>query len=144
MGKFKFLSFRSFKIFSRPISSCGIVYFKLDWTYTINLGMPTYKSFPTQCIVRSRPRFLDTREDWLVYILYYNCNMYQKSLKIPKGVIRIRISKNKRQHSGQKKNVQKDKQRSTKHTHKTKDRVRDLRLAHKVYIIAIINCFLMI
>ena len=34
-----------------------------------------------------------------------------------KGVIRIRISKN-RQHNGQKK---KDKQRSTKHTHKTKD-----------------------
>jgi len=38
-------------------------------------------------------------------------------LKI-KGVIRIRISKNNRQHNGQK-----VKQRSTKHTHKTKDRV---------------------
>ena len=36
-----------------------------------------------------------------------------------KGVIRIRKSKD-RQHKGQKK---KDKQRSTKHTHKTKDRV---------------------
>jgi hypothetical protein len=36
-----------------------------------------------------------------------------------KGVIRIRISKN-RQH---KEKVQKDKQRSTKHTHKIKDRV---------------------
>jgi hypothetical protein len=36
-----------------------------------------------------------------------------------KEVIRIRISKN-RQHNGQKK---KDKQRSTKHTHKAKDRV---------------------
>ena len=35
-----------------------------------------------------------------------------------KGLIRIRISKNNRQHNGQKK---KDKQRSTKHTHKTKD-----------------------
>ena len=34
-----------------------------------------------------------------------------------KGVIRIRKSKN-RQHNGQQK---KDKQRSTKHTHKTKD-----------------------
>jgi len=33
-------------------------------------------------------------------------------------VTRIRISKNNRQHNGQKK---KDKQRSTKHTHKTKD-----------------------
>ena len=32
-----------------------------------------------------------------------------------KGVIRIRISKKNRQHNGQKKKVQKDKQRSTKH-----------------------------
>jgi hypothetical protein len=38
-----------------------------------------------------------------------------------KGVIRIRISKN-RQHNGKKK-VQSEKQRSTKHTYKTKDRV---------------------
>jgi hypothetical protein len=37
-----------------------------------------------------------------------------------KGVIRIRISKKNRQH---KEKVQKDKQRSTKHTRKTKDRV---------------------
>jgi hypothetical protein len=37
-----------------------------------------------------------------------------------KGVIIIRISKKNRQHNDQKK---KDKQRSTKHTHKTKDRV---------------------
>ena len=37
-----------------------------------------------------------------------------------KGVIRIRTSKKNRQHNGQKK---KDKQRSTKHTYKTKDRV---------------------
>ena len=37
-----------------------------------------------------------------------------------KGVIRIRISKKNRQHNGHKK---KDKQRSTKHTYKTKDRV---------------------
>ena len=44
------------------------------------------------------------------------CN---KSLKIPKGIIRIRKSKKNRQHNGQKK---KDKQRSKKHTHKTKDR----------------------
>jgi len=39
-----------------------------------------------------------------------------------KGVIRIHISKN-RQHNGQKKKVQKDKQLSTQHTYKTKDRV---------------------
>jgi len=31
--------------------------------------------------------------------------------------------KKKRQHNGQKKKVQKDKQRSTKHTHKSKDLV---------------------
>ena len=88
---------------------------------------------------------------------------YKKNLKMPKGVIRIRISKNRqhngqkteeqttqwpkdrrtdntvakrqknRQHSGQKteeqttqwpkEKAQKDKQRSTKHTYKTKDRV---------------------
>jgi hypothetical protein len=39
-------------------------------------------------------------------------------------VIRIRISKKNRQHNGQK-----EKQRSTKHTHKTKNRV--TRTAHK-------------
>jgi len=38
----------------------------------------------------------------------------------PKGVIRIRKSKKDRQHNGQNK---KDKQRSTRHTHKTEDRV---------------------
>ena len=38
-----------------------------------------------------------------------------------KGVIRIRILKNRQQH-GQKKKIQKDKQQSIKHTHKTKDR----------------------
>jgi hypothetical protein len=40
----------------------------------------------------------------------------------PYEVIRIRISEN-RQYNGQKKKVQKDKQRSTKHSYKTKDRV---------------------
>ena len=53
--------------------------------------------------------------------------MSQKVLKEEfedtKGVIRIRISKKNRQNNGQKKKIQKDKQRSTKHTHKTKDRV---------------------
>jgi hypothetical protein len=47
----------------------------------------------------------------------------KKSLKVLKRVIRIRISKKNRQHSGRKKKVQKDKQRSTKHTYKNKDRV---------------------
>jgi len=45
---------------------------------------------------------------------------FKKSLKIPQGVIRIRKSKMNRQRNGQNK---KDKQRSTKHTHKTTDRV---------------------
>ena len=40
-----------------------------------------------------------------------------------KREIRNRISKENRQHNGQKKKGQKDKQRSTKHTYKTKDRV---------------------
>ena len=39
-----------------------------------------------------------------------------------KGVIRIRKAKKDRQHNGQKK-VQKDKQQSTKHTHKTNDQL---------------------
>jgi hypothetical protein len=45
----------------------------------------------------------------------------QKSLKIPKRVIRIRISKNTTQWPKEK--VQHVKQRFTKHTHKTRDRV---------------------
>jgi hypothetical protein len=40
-----------------------------------------------------------------------------------KRVIRIRISKKNRQHNGQKKKIQKDKQRSTKYTHKAKHRI---------------------
>ena len=44
-------------------------------------------------------------------------------LNIPKGVIRIRNSKKNRQNNDQKEQVQKHKQRSTKHTHKTKERV---------------------
>jgi len=40
-----------------------------------------------------------------------------------KVVIRISKSKKNRQQIGQKKKGQKDKQRSTKHTHKTKDQI---------------------
>ena len=43
--------------------------------------------------------------------------MQKEEFEDTKGVIRIR------QHIDQKKKVQRDKQRSTKHTHKTKDRV---------------------
>jgi hypothetical protein len=46
----------------------------------------------------------------------------QEEFEDNKRVIRIRNSKN-RQHNGQKEKGQKDKQRSTKHIHKTKDRV---------------------
>ena len=44
----------------------------------------------------------------------------QEEFEDTKGVMRIHKSKNNRQNNGQKK---RDKQRSTKHTHKTKDRV---------------------
>ena len=43
--------------------------------------------------------------------------------KDTKGVTRIRKSKKDRQHTGQKKKGQNDKQRPTKHTNKTKDRI---------------------
>ena len=49
--------------------------------------------------------------------------MEEEDFEDTKGVIRIRISKKNRQHNGQKKKLKKDKQRSTKHIHKTKDRV---------------------
>ena len=45
---------------------------------------------------------------------------FQEEFEDTKGVIRIRNSKKERQHNGQKK---KEKQRSVKHTHKTKDRL---------------------
>jgi hypothetical protein len=49
--------------------------------------------------------------------------LIQEEFEDTKVVIRIRISKKNRQHNGQKKKIQKAKQRSTKHTYKTKDRV---------------------
>ena len=56
--------------------------------------------------------------------LFYYCFVKKKEeFEDTKGGIIIRISKKNRQHNGQKKKVQKDKHRSTKHTHKTKDRV---------------------
>jgi hypothetical protein len=47
----------------------------------------------------------------------------QEEFEDTKGVIRIRISEKNRQHNDQKEKVQKNKQRSTKHTYKTKDRI---------------------
>ena len=47
------------------------------------------------------------------------CLIYDEKIEDTKGVIRIRISKKNRQHNGS----TKDKQRSTKHIYKTKDRI---------------------
>ena len=44
----------------------------------------------------------------------------QEEFEDTKGAIRISISMKNRQHNGQKTKVKKDKQRSTKHTYKTK------------------------
>ena len=52
--------------------------------------------------------------------LELNNIMKQDQFDNTKGISRIRNSKKDRQHNGQKEN---DKQRFTKHTHKTKDRV---------------------
>ena len=48
-----------------------------------------------------------------------NISRYTEEFEDTKGVIRIRVSKKNRQHNGQNKKVQTEKQRSTKHTHKT-------------------------
>ena len=53
------------------------------------------------------------------------CYIYiiQEEFEDTKGATRICVSKKNRQHNGQKKQLQKDKTRSTKHTYKRKDRV---------------------
>jgi hypothetical protein len=48
--------------------------------------------------------------------------MLSEEFEDTKGAIRIRISQKNRQHNDQNEKVQKDKQRSTKHTYKSKDR----------------------
>ena len=48
--------------------------------------------------------------------------MLSEEFEDTKGAIRIRISQKNRQHNGKNEKVQKDKQRSTKHTYKSKDR----------------------
>jgi hypothetical protein len=57
-----------------------------------------------------------------LYNIEYIVNSW-KVWRYQREVIRIRISKKNRQHWPKKDKVQKDKQRSTKHTYKTKDRV---------------------
>ena len=54
---------------------------------------------------------------------YHYTRSSSEEFEDTKGAIRIRISKNNRQHNGQKKKGQKDKQRSTKYKHQIKDRV---------------------
>ena len=53
-------------------------------------------------------------------VFYHLLTSTKEEFEDTKGVIRIRKSKKNRQHNGQKK---KCKERSTKHRHKTKDRV---------------------
>ena len=50
-------------------------------------------------------------------------HFYKEEFEDNKEVISIRKSKKDRQHNDQKEKGQKNKQRSTKHTHKTKDRI---------------------
>jgi hypothetical protein len=69
------------------------------------------------CHLCSVPNLLYYKYSELVNGKLYNDILLQEGTK---GVIRIRKSKKNRQRNGQEK---KDKQRSTKHTHKTKDRV---------------------
>ena len=52
------------------------------------------------------------------------CTLHLKEeFEDTKRVIRIRIAKKNRKDNGQNKTMQKDKQRSTRHTQKTKDQV---------------------
>ena len=77
----------------------------------LDLGMAVQKQI---CIFESQIYRLQIRQT--ISIL--------EEFEDTKGVIQIRISKKNKQHNGQKKKREKkDKQRSTKHTHKTKDRV---------------------
>jgi hypothetical protein len=89
------------------------------------------KQIDTQCYVASLTGGCIIASDQLtttslflkaVIKVYVNCE-YQEEFEDTKGVIIIRISKTNRQRKGQQKKGQKGKQRSTKHTYKTKDRV---------------------
>jgi hypothetical protein len=55
--------------------------------------------------------------------LFLTIEIYKKSLKIPKGVIRIRKSKKDRQHNGQKKKDKRTNNDLQSITHNTKDQV---------------------
>ena len=72
---------------------------------------------------------LDSNKSGPHPIVWYRCFTYvvsfchSEEFEDAIGVIRCRDLKKDRQHNGQKEKGQKDKQRSAKHTHKTKDRV---------------------
>ena len=69
---------------------------------------------------------ITTRDKYFGYNLellpFFICKQ-EEEFALTKRVIRICKSTKNRQHNGQKKKVQRDKQRSTQHTYKTKDRV---------------------
>jgi hypothetical protein len=70
--------------------------------------------------------------------LWGSCDL--EELEITKEIFRIRKSKKDRQHNGQKKKSQKDKQRSTKHTYKIKDRVTRAPLIPRVNTLVFYYC----
>ena len=94
-------------------------------------------------------RIKSYRQPWLYKVVlstisHVRVSLSQEEFEDTKGVIRIRHSMKDRQHIGQKK---KDKQWSTKHTHKTKDRVTRTPLktrgwTHKVFGFCGTDCIL--
>ena len=97
-----------------------------NWTKNqASAANPKHKSKSFDSVGRTVERRFRKNKQFISFLinltLYSHCiqvGRIKKSLKIPKGVIRIRISKKNRQP-----NSQKYKRRSTKHTYKTKDRV---------------------
>ena len=83
----------------------------------------TIQDYVSSTIKPAHSCTLYTGQDYIHYLLMGKWDdPLLEEFEDNKEVIIIRISKN-RQHNGQTKKVQKDEQRSTKPTHKTKDRV---------------------
>ena len=95
---------------------CNCLYMYCCWRFNYQKGVVIPLSGLSQPYVRAclKPGHV---------LLLANVILFYEEFEGTKGVIRIRISKKNRQENGQKKNVQKDKQRSTKHIYKTTDRV---------------------
>ena len=74
------------------------------------------KHFPSE-IPKAQPKAASKKD------IYTTMTKRQNKFEDTKGVIRSRESKKDRQHNSQKEKEQKDIQRSTKHSQKTKDRV---------------------